>query len=138
MGRFITDLDISLGSNSDEIWALDAPLVFMSDIYGMVIAPRGFQSDLASVPRVPFVYSLWGAKAHREAIIHDYLYRIDSKPRVSFWIANKIFLEAMVAREKPLYVRQPMYWGVCIGGYWSYHKRAVDAVLLPTPMSGAN
>jgi hypothetical protein len=126
--KFLTELHLSLKSNG--IWVLDEPLVYYSDLLKRrVTVPVWFQTDLASVPRVPIVYWWWGGRAHREAIIHDYLYRRDSMPMVSFQVANKVFLEAMKARGKPWYVRHPMYMGVCAGGKSSYHKKMVGAVL---------
>ena len=124
MSRFLNQLHASL--KDDKIWILDYPLFYYSDILQEIVKiPKGFETDLASVPRVPFVYWFWGGKAHREAILHDYLYRLDSDPVVSFKDANKIFLEAMKARQKSRCVRWPMYLGVCFGGIGSYHKKYV-------------
>ena len=130
MGRFLSDLDIALIGDNDNIWRLDSPLIYESDRLGMITVPEGFQTDLASVPRLPVLYMLWGNKAHREAIIHDLLYRIDSDPQASFSEANSVFLEAMTCRGKSCSVRWPMYWGVCLGGRGSYHKRRVHDVLV--------
>jgi hypothetical protein len=58
-------------------------------------------------------------------VLHDYLYRIDSEPIVEFSTANRVFLEAMKSRDKPWWVRWPMYLGVCAGGLASYHKKLV-------------
>ena len=124
MGKFLTELDARL-IKDDQIWKLDSPLEYQSDLLGLIVVPEGFETDLASVPRVPLIYMLWGGKAHREGVIHDYLYRIDSKPLASFSQANEVFFEAMQTREKPFYVRYPMWWGVCIGGGSSYHKKFV-------------
>jgi hypothetical protein len=138
MAKFLTELDCVLREDSDCIWVLRKPLVYFSDLIGKVAVPIDFpvggmpvegdctfETDFASVPRVPVVYTLYGDRAHREAVIHDYLYRVDSVPVVSFSMANRVFLEAMKARGKPWHVRYPMYVGVCIGGCSSYHKRKV-------------
>jgi len=129
MSKFITPLDAPLRDDSDEIYVLRSRLVYMSDIAGMIIVPAGFQTDLASVPRLPFTYAFFGGRAHREAVLHDYLYRTDSNPNVSFMDANRVFFEAMATRGKPAYISYPMFWGVCAGGLPSYHKREVRAVL---------
>jgi hypothetical protein len=124
VAKFLTELDIKCVN--DDLWELDSPLIYESDILERTVSmPKGFRTDLASVPRIPLVYMAWGGRAHREAVLHDYLYRIDSDPVVSFSIANAVFYEAMKAREKPFYVRYPMFWGVCLGGITSYHKRKV-------------
>ena len=124
MSKFLTELDAKL-IKDDKIWKLDSPLVYESDLLGLITVPVGFETDLSSVPRVPLIYMLWGGRAHREGVIHDYLYRIDSKPLASFSQANGVFYEAMQTRKKPGYVRYPMWWGVCIGGGSSYHKKFV-------------
>ena len=40
-----------------------------------ITVPTGFFTDFASVPRMPFVFLLFGDVAHEAAVIHDYLYR---------------------------------------------------------------
>jgi hypothetical protein len=124
--KFITDLDVKL-TDGDIIWKLDSSLQYYSEILEQVITvPVDFQTDFASVPRIPIIYGLWGDRAHREAVIHDYLYRINSNPVVSFSIANAVFFEAMKARGKPNGIAYPMFWGVCLGGGSSYHKKRVE------------
>ena len=125
MSEFKTDLDARL-KDDDCVWVIDSPLVYVSNILGSITVKAGFETDFASVPRIPLFYSLFGDRAHREAVIHDYLYRTDCVPPASFSEANSVFLEAMECRGKSWYVRFPMYWGVCIGGSFSYHKRKVD------------
>jgi len=133
MSQFITELYFHMKDKSDDIYIIDddKPLVYYSSLLKrkhidpIVRAQGGFNTDLASVPRVPFVFSMFGGKAHRESIIHDFLFCKDSKPNVSFSLANRIFLEAMECRGKPKRIRYPMYWGVCIGSYLYYHKRRV-------------
>lgn len=124
MAKFLTELDARL-INDDSVWMLDSPLVYQSDIVGKITVPEGFQTDFASVPRLPIVFSLYGDKAHRESVIHDYLYRIDSIPNVFLGTANRVFFEAMSCRGKSAFIRYPMYWGVEAGGTASYHKRKV-------------
>lgn len=123
MARFLTTLDIAV--IDDTLFRLEKPLVYESDLVGRIEVPEGFYTDLASVPRVPLIYTLWGNRAHHEAVLHDYLYRIDAKPAATYDQANEVFLEAMKERGKSWFVSRPMYWGVCIGGRDSYHKRKV-------------
>ena len=124
MSKFITELDAML-IKDDLIWKLERPLIYESDLLGPIMVPAGFETDLASVPRLPLIYTLWGGKAHREGVVHDFLYRLDSDPQATFDQANEVFFEAMQCREKSWYVRYPMWWGVCLGGQSSYHKRKV-------------
>lgn len=120
MAKFLTDLDARLKSGSDTVWVLKSSLV-----YGDIEVKEGFETDFASVPRVPLFYALFGDKAHREAVLHDYLYRSDSLPLVTRKQADNIFLEAMKARGKSYFVRYGMYWGVRAGGWTAYHKKMV-------------
>ena len=130
--QFLTELSVELCPGCDGIWTLRKPLGYYSELLKREIwVPHSFPAiqfftDFASVPRVPLVYDAYGDRAHREAVIHDYLFCIDSDPLVSFMLANRVFLEAMIARDKPLYVAYPMFWGVVAGGYPSYHKRHVS------------
>lgn len=124
MAKFLTPLKVE--DITDSVWKLIAPLIYESDIFKtVVIVPEGFYTDLASVPRLPIIYTFWGSRSHHEAVIHDYLYRIDSTPVVEFSKANDVFLEAMEVRGKSWLVRKPMYWAVCMGGFGSYHKKKV-------------
>jgi len=68
---------------------------------------------------------LFGDRAHRESVIHDYLYRTDSVPQATYSQANNVFLEAMRVRGKGYFVRYAMYWGVVLGGWTAYHKKRV-------------
>lgn len=121
---FITELDVRL-VDGDNVWMLESPLIYYSPLVGRIMVPSGFMTDFASVPRLPIAYALFGGKAHREGVIHDYLFRKDAVPEVSFSKANKVFYEAMEARNKPFYIRWPMYLAVCMFSYPCFHKRAV-------------
>lgn len=124
---FLTILDYHEHPENETIKILDSDLIYQSPMLGCVITvPKGFNTDLASVPRVPIIYMLWGDRAHREAVLHDYLYRTNSVPCVSISEANRVFYEAMMINDKPWWIRHPMFWGVSLGGSGSYHKRTVD------------
>ena len=136
---FTTTLKAELREGSDKIWIILSPLKYYSELLSLLlVVPPWFESespelkkdaffetDYASVPRVPLAYSMWGDRAHREATLHDYLYRTDSIPAVERAVADSIFKEAMIATGKPWYIYQPMYFGVRLGGWTAYHKRRV-------------
>jgi len=127
---FLTELDAVLIDN-DVVWKLREPLAYYSKtINQIIIIPAGFQTDFSSVPRIPIIYFFYGNRAHREGVLHDYLYRIDSKPVVTEHIANTIYLEAMKSRSKSWFIRYSIYLGVWIGGFTAYHKRLVNAKLI--------
>lgn len=125
MSKFLNDL--CLRDLTDSKWALTCDLQYQSDLLKCVVTiPSGFITDLASVPRVPILFPLWGDRAHYESVVHDYLYCVDSIPTVSESDANSVFLEAMEVRGKSWGIRYPMYWGVCIGGFTRFHKKTAD------------
>jgi hypothetical protein len=137
---FQTSLHVNLKSGTDSIWIVDQPLKYWSELLNLLVIippwfeskepdstgePSFFETDFASVPRIPFAYEAWGDRAHREAVLHDYLYRIDSVPVVPYSIANSVFLEAMKSTGKSWYIRYPMYLGVVSAGWTAYHKKRV-------------
>lgn len=137
---FLTTLDVRL-KDDDTIWVVVAPLKYYSELLGqMIIVPPwfeteaqgqwdegiSFETDFASIPRwIPGASNALLDKAHREAVLHDWLYCIDSVPVVTRDQADSIFLEAMESRGKPWNVRYPIYWGVRLGGWKFFHKRKV-------------
>lgn len=127
MSKFLTNLVLKDLEENEGIFMIVETLVYYSSLLNKEISiPRGFETDLASVPRIPLVYLSWGGKAHREGVLHDYLFRKNSEPVVSFLLANRIILEAMESRGKPFYIRYPIFVGVCVGGYFCYHKKRVE------------
>jgi hypothetical protein len=56
---------------------IEEPLIWVHDCRRGEM-PIDFESDGASVPRLPLIYDAWGDKAHREAFWHDFGYRQDS------------------------------------------------------------
>jgi len=79
MSRFITDLqvkELSEASFSERgSWELLSPLVYESDVAKTIICvPKGFKTDFASIPRLPFVFWILGDRYRKPAVIHDYLY----------------------------------------------------------------
>src|SRR3990167_3651406 len=114
--QFLTDLVVK--QVYDKTWALEASLEYTSALLNdLLIAPKGFVTDFASVPRVPIAYALFGNRAHRESVIHDYLYQTHLATKA---MADKVFLEAMEARGKSFWVRWVMYLGVRVGGGSAY------------------
>lgn len=85
--------------------------------------PRGFQTDLASTPRLPFVYLAAGNVAKKAAVVHDFLYTDGRLPRAE---CDMIFLEAAKATGVPWWQRWMMWAGIRIGGA-SHYTEATPA-----------
>jgi phytoene dehydrogenase-like protein len=80
--------------------------------------PDGFVTDLASVPRLPAAYLLFGNRARRAAILHDWLYT-ERFPRE--W-ADAVFFAAMRHEVNPP-AAYAMWLAVRVGG-GSYYREA--------------
>ena len=103
----------SLNFDDDSVnFLLEERLVYRSDLIGLVIVPAGFETDLASIPRI---FQSLVPKVDRHmlpAIVHDYLCR---KPDFSRKTADRVFLEAMRLKQVNPVRRRLMYWAVRIG-----------------------
>lgn len=128
MNTFLTDLVIK--EITDAVFELVSPLLYHSKKFGELCIEAGFQTNLASVPRLPVVYNLWGNRAHREAVLHDASFCKDFPWKLSYSQCNRLFLEAMISTGKPFYISYPMYAGVCMGGWPYYHKRKINDKLI--------
>lgn len=73
---------------------LEKPLVYCSlSATDKVTVPKNFVCDLSSVPRLPIIYSLFGAKAKLAAVLHDYFWRYG--PIFGWFKDELVFREAM-------------------------------------------
>lgn len=115
MSRFLTRLAISPAPESaDGQWRLLSPLVYQSDAAGKVITvPTGFTTDLASVPRLPVVFLLFGATSSEAAVVHDYLYQTGEVSRST---ADAVLREASCLTGVPPWRRWPMWAAVRVFG----------------------
>ena len=107
MGEFKTKLQVE---SHGKHWKLLSPLVFESNLHGEIIVPAGFYTDFSSVPRIPFVYAMFGNTSHSAAVIHDYLY--SGLYSISRKDADSVFLEAMESRGQSKWHRKVMWKAV--------------------------
>jgi len=107
-------------------WKLLNPLEYGSSGGLFVHIPRGFVTDLASIPKALRVfYSVNGE--HREAaVLHDWGYYKLGHVAVGIQLTrlqvDELFLEAMEDLGVGWFKRHSMYWGVRMGG-WASWKR---------------
>ena len=117
--QFLTDL--VLKDLPGKWWQLEADLVFYSALLDATITvPKGFVTDTASVPRLPFAYWLFGGRGNAPAVTHDWLYRNDLIPRLE---SDKVFCEALKASGKWGITRWPMTAAVMGFGWIVYSPR---------------
>lgn len=121
MGRFSDPLDLRwVGvAKGTVVWELIQPLSYVTDAGETIVVPAGFQTDLASVPRVLWIWLPPDWKYTKAAILHDYL--IVSKVR-SWDEANKLFHEGMRTLNVNKNTNWIMYKTVC---FWRWFKIAI-------------
>lgn len=84
-----------------------------------ILVPKGFDTDLASIPRIFWaIYPPFG-RYMRAAIVHDYLYR---KSILSETFCDRIFYELMKKDGVNLFTRFIFYSFVRTFGYRSKSK----------------
>jgi len=119
MSKFLNKLQLQVADNVDNgKWVLTAALVYQSDVARRTfIVPKGFQTDLASVPRLPVVFLLTGDTSDEAAAVHDYLY---SSHEVTREMADQVLREASQATGVPGWRRWMMWAGVRVfgGSHW--------------------
>ena len=123
MGHFVTGLEVELLDDTDPArWRLNKALIYETTAEKLIIVPGGFETDFASVPRLPLAYLLTGDTAHRAAVLHDWLYTAPVK--CSRAEADAVLREASAASGVPWWRRWLMWAAVRIGGGGAYQGAA--------------
>lgn len=110
--QFKTALNLILVKEDDgggALWKLASPLVWESDVIGTVVVPIDFETDLASVPRLPLTWLLAGGVGNAAAVVHDYLYTIKYPTKE---VADNEFYHAMLYTKVPKWKAWCMYKAV--------------------------
>ena len=120
--QFISTLDLQEymlnGLSVPNEWVVDQPLIALRN-GDKLIVPRGYITDLASIPRVfRNVFNVNGL-LRAPAVLHDWLY---SSQRFTRAMSDAIFLEAMEARGVDRAERYAVYSAVRAFG-WSYWNK---------------
>lgn len=115
---FKNTLKVELINNEGKKWKVLEDLIYEST-YGTITVPAGFETDFASVPRIPVVFELVGSTGHAAATIHDYLYHNLNFTRNE---ADKVLLHALRETDEGLVRSYLMYFGVRAFG-WMFFKK---------------
>lgn len=120
MSKFMTSLLVQQVDGVDQRWIVKAPLCYLSDVAQTAfIVPVDFETDFASVPRIPLVFDALGDIAHAAAVVHDRLY---ATCEVSRAVADEVFREACVVCGLPAWKARAMWMGVRVFGAKYYGK----------------
>jgi hypothetical protein len=99
-----------------------------------VIIGKGFLTDYASVPRIPFAYMLCGGVGNYAAVLHDALYSNSSLVSITDFangmrfhpdreFSDEAFLAGLEARGISAWKAKPMYWAVRWQGAKYYQRK---------------
>jgi hypothetical protein len=140
MSAFLTPVDLRIlrGQFREErqLYELLADVRYQSDVLGAVLTvPKGFITDLASVPRRPLEWWLAGGRGNEAAVLHDFLYTahaVNGKP-VSRATADAVLREAIALddADAPGWL---MWLAVRVGGS---HSWGSDGPAQPSEVSAA-
>ncbi len=116
--QFLTPLDLRLVDDQSNdgrgTWLTLGTCEYWSEIAGRRLrVPKNFRTDLASVPKLPIAYVLFGGRGSRAAVLHDWLYTCHELPRD---VADQVFREALLVTGVPEDLAESMYLAVRLGG----------------------
>lgn len=116
---FVTPLVLeALDDPLDVLWRVKEDFRVSVD-FQLFVVPAGYVTDLASVPRVPFVYLVAGGRARKAAVIHDWLYG----EQRGKGFADNVFYYAMRREGISWPVAQLMYQAVAQFGTVAYDRK---------------
>lgn len=92
---------------------IDALVYYSAVADRTIVVPAGFETDFASVPRLPLAFWLFGGLADEAAVVHDFIYSRRMFPREK---CDEVFSEAMKACGLAGWRRGPMWFGVRLFG----------------------
>lgn len=122
---FHTTLIVRPDEVREGVWILIDALVYETYKGELIIVPRGFDTDFASVPRALWsIYPPFGSY-QQAAVIHDFLYyeqRLGEEPLTRAQ-ADAIFLSAMESTNVGWLTRKIIYSAVRVGGWVYWNKR---------------
>jgi len=96
---------VELEQIGKNVWRLRRDVV----IYGISV-PRGFITDLASIPRVfYFIGKRTDENLQRASIVHDYMLRQNDYPKCT---ADRTFFNVMIDDGVPFWKAKLMYFAV--------------------------
>lgn len=79
-----------------EMPQLTADLEYFDDSIGVIVVPKGFKTDFATIPRIFWSIIAPIGKWTLPSVLHDYLYDCGYKYGISRKKADKIFYDAMI------------------------------------------
>ncbi len=105
-------------------WILESDLVYFDSHYGLITAKKGFETDLASIPKpIRNIVDPSEPYIKEPAVIHDWIYRGHTGKRFNRKDADKIFYRGMRSNGISWTKAQVMYWAVRLFGRSSFKNQ---------------
>jgi hypothetical protein len=124
MGRFNSELELT-PLRDGETWRVASGFSYKTNGGTVLFVPPGFETDLASVPRIFWNILPPFGKYTQAAVLHDWLYRTSpnrsSENRA--W-CDGVFREAMVASGVSWWQRQIIYRNVRWFGWLAWKGKS--------------
>lgn len=114
---FLSDLAL-IAEPRPDYWRLEAPLIWSDPIHGRLMAPAGFETDLASIPRLFRNLPSFdpNGPSRRPAVMHDWLYSSRAGYRLGRDFADDFLRAALLAEGAGVWTVRAFYLAVRIGG----------------------
>lgn len=119
-GKFMSPLSCS--HVAGQVWRLDHPLTYV-DSYGIsYTVEAGFQSDMASVPRVLWQLFPPTGDYDEASVVHDWMYATGRQPR---YTCDWVMLDAMLSQGCNPVTAWTFFAGLRLfGGFaWRCHRK---------------
>lgn len=123
--------NVPITRSVERSWVVQEPITYEIGEVGSgmtVHVPAGFVTDLASIPRIFWVWTPPFGRHALAAVVHDFLYTTHSintptgRKHCSRALADDVFMEAMTVLEVRSSRASTLYAGVRVGGALSYHR----------------
>lgn len=115
LGEYVLD-----GLSVSKEWVVERPLLYFSKAGDWYEVPKGFITDLASIPKPLRGLIEVNGRHRKAAVLHDYLYCTQKVTREE---ADALFLEAMGMIGVDTVQRNAMWLGVRAFGWRYWNKR---------------
>lgn len=116
-GKFLTALLLTPLPDGRR-WRVESPFAYRTSWHRQFTVPRGFVTDLASVPRVFWNILPPFGRYTEAAVLHDWLYRTHRVPRPD---ADQLLRDAMELGRVPGLTRALIYYAVRWFGWAAWH-----------------
>jgi len=119
-------LPLDLREIGEGKWQLLRDYIYQDDECGTIKVPKGFITDLYSIPKIVRSIVSKIQNANGSAVIHDYLYTSQLFGKDGKQKADNVLLRAMVNHWCPVgwWSRKKIMLGLKVGGYFVYKNKS--------------